>query len=147
MANFYQDNDDLRFYMEQWIDWDPLVELTEYKYRAEDCFTSGEEARTFYADILDMIGKFAANEIAPSARELDQNHPWLENGVVKCPEAHDRIFDKIRDLGVHGMCVPRELGGMNCPFTLFMLSTELMARADVSVAARPAAVLHVHAAR
>jgi 3-(methylthio)propanoyl-CoA dehydrogenase len=38
MASFLTDNDDLRFYLERGLDWDALVEVTEYGYRAPDCF-------------------------------------------------------------------------------------------------------------
>ena len=33
MGNFYDDNDDLRFYVERGLDWETLVRLTEYDYR------------------------------------------------------------------------------------------------------------------
>ena len=35
MANFYKDNDDLRFYIERAIDWAPLVEVTERGFRPD----------------------------------------------------------------------------------------------------------------
>ena len=34
MASYFQDNEDLRFYFDRGIDWAPLVELTEYGWRA-----------------------------------------------------------------------------------------------------------------
>ena len=39
------------------------------------------------------------------------------------------------ELDLHGMGLPRELGGMNCPMILYFMGSELMARADVSVMA------------
>ena len=51
MANYYKDNADLQFYVDQWIDWAPLVELTEYRFRAEGGFSSSGEALEFYRDI------------------------------------------------------------------------------------------------
>jgi hypothetical protein len=33
------------------------------------------------------------------------------------------------------MCLPRELGGMSCPLVLYLINTELFARADVSTMA------------
>ena len=33
MANFFHDNDDLKFYVEKGIDWEPLVRATEMDYR------------------------------------------------------------------------------------------------------------------
>ena len=45
MASFLTDNDDLRFYLERGIDWDALVEVTEYGYRTPDGFKTPAEAR------------------------------------------------------------------------------------------------------
>lgn len=135
MSNFYKDNDDLRYYVEKYIDWDGLARLTEFDFRSRDGFETVEEALDYYKSVLEMIGAFSANEIAPHAKEIDKQHPWIKDGVVCFPEVQEKIFEQIRDLDLHGMCIPRGLGGMNCPFTLFMLSNELMARADVSVTA------------
>ena len=134
-ANFYDDNEDLKFYVEKYIDWEPLVELTEFDFKARDGFEDLAEALDVYRRILDMVGDFAANEIAPRAAEIDREHSRLENGEVIFPDVLETVFKKIKELELHGMCVPRGLGGMNCPFLLFMLGNEMMARADVSVTA------------
>ncbi|MCP4680617.1 MAG: hypothetical protein GY854_35065 [Deltaproteobacteria bacterium] len=134
-GNFYDDNEDLKFYVEKYIDWEPIVELTEFDFKAPDGFQDLEEALDVYRRILDMVGDFAANEIAPHAKEIDENHPYLKDGIVHFPEVLENIFKKIKELELHGMCIPRALGGMNCPFLLFMLGNEVMARADVSVTA------------
>ena len=34
MASFFRDNDDLRWYFEHGIDWDPIVRTTELGFRA-----------------------------------------------------------------------------------------------------------------
>ncbi len=133
--NFYNDNDDLRFYIEKYINWKPLIELTEFDFQTQDGFKDTEEAVDTYTRILEMIGEFSANEIAPFAAEIDKQHPHLENGKVHFPEILQNIFDQIKALELHGMCLPRPLGGMNCPFALFMIANELIARADVSVCA------------
>ena len=51
------------------------------------------------------------------------------------PDRLAGIFEKIRELDLHGLPVPRELGGMNAPMLVYFLNSELMARADVSVMA------------
>ena len=135
MANFYDDNADLRYYVEKGIDWEPLVRLTEYGFRAEGGFENVDDALEFYTGVLDLIGDFSANEIAPRAAEIDREHPYLEDGVVHFPPVLQGIFEQIKALELHGMCVPRELGGLNCPFLLFVLCNELIARSDVSVTA------------
>lgn len=136
MGNFYEDNEDLRFYVERGIDWAPLVELTEYEWRSQDGFTSVPEAMEFYTDLLGLVGNFVADEIAPVAGEVDKQHPVVgEDGDVQLPEVQQPIFDALKEMELYGMCLPRELGGMNCPVLLFSLTNEIFARADVSVTA------------
>lgn len=135
MANFYDDNEDLRFYVERSLDWVPLVDVTEYHHKAADAFQDVKEAVDFYKNVLEMVGGFAAEEVAPHAAEIDREHPMLDNGKVVFPPRLEAIFEQVKGLELHGMSLPREFGGMNCPYLLVLLCTELFARADVSVAA------------
>lgn len=133
MANFFEDNQDCKYYLEKWIDWEPLVRFTEYDFKAEDGFTSVEEAVEFYRDILHLVGKFSANEIAPRVEEIDASKHELSDGVVVVPEPVQQIFDGIKELDLHGMCLPRELGGMNCPLLIYYMNSELIGRAETAV--------------
>ncbi|MFT4975884.1 MAG: alkylation response protein AidB-like acyl-CoA dehydrogenase [Myxococcota bacterium] len=136
MANFYDDNDDLRWYISTGIDWEPIVRLTEYDYQAEDGFTEPTEAVAFYDDVLRLIGSYAAESIAPRWKELDAAHPHLtaDGGVCELPVVGE-IMDGLHQLGVPAMCLPRELGGMGCPLILLQAQNELLCRADVSIGA------------
>ncbi len=133
MSSFYRDNADLQFYVERWIDWEPLARLTEQGFRHAEGFGDAAEATQFYRDILEMVGEFVAEEVAPHAAAIDRQGLTLKDGEVVFPPQLEAIFKKIKDLELHGMCLPRELGGMNAPLLLYMLSSELLARADVSV--------------
>jgi hypothetical protein len=135
MGNFFKDNDDLKFYVDKWIDWEPLVRLTENDFNYEYGFDNADDAVGFYRDVLEMIGKFVAEEIDPLVADMEREHPELVDGEVVFPDDFDEIFDKIAQLDLHGMCVPRELGGMNAPLLVYMIQTEVMGRADVSISA------------
>ncbi len=136
MANdFYQDNDDLRFYVEKWIDWEPLYSLTEAEGRAEGAPKSAAEALEFYKETLGLIGGFVAEEIAPHGAQLDREAVDFVDGEAVFPKRLQGIFDQIKALGLHGLCVPRELGGMNAPALVYYLASEVFARGDVSVMA------------
>lgn len=135
MENFFTDNDDLQYYMEKGLDWESLVKLTEYDFASEDGYKSTEEAVSFYKDLLASIGDFSANAIAPRSKEIDEHEMKFANGEVEYPEAIKIIFQKIADMGLHGLCVPRELGGLNSPLALYFITTELIARGDSSVMA------------
>lgn len=133
MANFYRDNDDLRYYVERGLDWGPLVEATEYGWRAPDGWSSVEEAVEFYGEVLDLVGEFAADRIAPHAAAIDRGGVVYDAGDVTFPEPLASVFDALHELELHGLCVPRELGGQNAPVLVYFINAELMARADVSV--------------
>ncbi|MBU0551935.1 acyl-CoA dehydrogenase family protein [Myxococcota bacterium] len=133
MAHFFKDNEDLRFYLERGIDWAPLIEELENGFQSKEVFKSVEEVVEFYRDILENVGEFAANEVAPYAAEMDRLGLEMLDGDVVLNAPFEKIFKKIKRLDLHGMCMPRELGGMNCPALMYFLVSELFARADVSV--------------
>ncbi len=135
MANFYDDNADLRFYVERGIDWEPIVRLTEYDFQAADGHKDTAEAVDFYKDVLEMIGGFVGDEIAPKWKELDQAKPKIVDGEVVYPAVFDDLMEQINELGIHGLCMPRELGGMNAPLMMLQILNELFCRADVSIGA------------
>ncbi|MBT6177383.1 MAG: hypothetical protein HOI23_09040 [Deltaproteobacteria bacterium] len=133
MANFLEDNEDLKFYLEKYIDWEPLVRLVEYDFKMNDGFESNEEATEFYNDVLNMVGELVANEIAPRAKAIEENPVKMVDGEVVGSPEFNAIFDQINEVGLHGLCLPRELGGMNAPLLVYMLAGEMFSRADVSV--------------
>ena len=137
MPNYFHDNDDLKFYFDEYLDWDALVRVTEFLHRSPEGFKSAAEAKPVYRALAETVGEFVANEVAPRAAAIDREGVHLENGAVRTPRALDEIFAKIKELGLHGLNLPRELGvgGLNAPMTLYFINCELFARADVSVMA------------
>ena len=135
MSNYFKDNDDLQYYFERGIDWEPLVRFNEWDYRAPDGFKTADEAVSFYREIAEMVGEFVATEVAPHSAAVDYQGVRLENGEAVVPAEMEEIFEHIKQLELHGMCLPRELGGMNCPLMLYLVNSEMFARADVSMMA------------
>ncbi len=133
MANFYTENEDLRFYVEREIDWAPLTQLIEDDFTQEDGFENSDETVSFYEDVLDLVGKFSADEIDPYVADLDKMHPHLVDGIVQSPQRFNDILQQIADLGLHGLALPREFGGMNSALITYMMATELFSRSDVAL--------------
>ena len=103
MANFLEDNEDLKFYLEKYIDWEPLVRLVEYDFKMNDGFESNEEATEFYNDVLNMVGELVANEIAPRAKATEENPVKMVDGEVVGSPEFNAIFDQINEVGLHGL--------------------------------------------
>ncbi len=130
--NFYTDNSDLKFWIEQAVDWDMLVELAERGASAEDRPASVREARDTFEDVLKELGKFVAKNIDPVARQIDTEGTRVENGEVVMSPAFDKVFKGMKKLGLYGLPVPRELGGVNAPAVVYLAGSELIARGDTS---------------
>ena len=82
MANFIADNADLQFYLDKWIDWSALHEMSELNPDDPEAPQSAQEAKEFWREILELIAEFAANEIAPHAAALDHEAVALVDGEV-----------------------------------------------------------------
>ncbi|MEZ4463532.1 MAG: acyl-CoA dehydrogenase family protein [bacterium] len=133
MASFYKDNPDLQWYVDQGIDWTPVAELAEAGFRHPDGFKSTEEAVQFYRDVFELVGTFSAEKIAPVAAEIDREGVHFDVGEVKLAAPAEKIMKEVAKLGLHGLTVPRSLGGMGCPLLVYMIASELLARGDVSL--------------
>jgi len=133
LTNFYLDNDDLRFHVEQAFDWSELVAVYEHGFTDPEGFKTVDEAVEFYRDVLDIVGKFVATEVAPVVRKLDDQHPKLVDGEVVVPDEVTKIFDGFRDIGLYGLNLPRSLGGLNVPITTYFVINEILGRADTAL--------------
>jgi alkylation response protein AidB-like acyl-CoA dehydrogenase len=132
-GNYYLDNDDIRFQLERAYNWSEIVPLYERGYTARDGFKDEKEAVEFYRDILENVGKFVGSEVVPQVKKIDENPPRLVDGEVQLSREMQTIFDGFRDMGLYGLNLPRELGGLNVPLTLYFALAEIIARADVSI--------------
>jgi alkylation response protein AidB-like acyl-CoA dehydrogenase len=136
LTNFYLDNEDLRFHVERAFDWSELVALYEHDFSDPDGFNSVDEAIEFYRNILDIVGKFIAKEVAPVVRKLDDHHPKLVDGEVVMSGEATKILDGFRDMGLYGLNLPRALGGLNAPITIYFVISEMLGRADTALVGR-----------
>jgi len=133
MGNFLKDNQDLQFYLEQWIDWERLLEVVEPAgFGPDRAYSSPQEAVDLYKDILDMLGGFVADEIAPHGLTFDAEGVSYEDGRVSLGPKMNEVFAQMKELELHGLLIPRELGGMGCPLVVYNLAAEIIARGDVS---------------
>ena len=134
MANFYTENKDLKFIMEQMMDWERIVAFKETP-GSDDCpFETADEAKATYLETLkDPVGEVAANRIAPRADEVDEIGCKCENGVVIFPEALQRNLKDLRDAQLMGVTIPREYGGLGFPGSVYTAAIEVVSQADASL--------------
>ncbi|MDX1787453.1 MAG: isovaleryl-CoA dehydrogenase [Psychrobacter sp.] len=73
--------------------------------------------------LRDMVQQFATNEIAPRAAEIDSSDEFPMD-----------LWQKMGDIGLHGITVPEEYGGSNMGYVAHMVAMEEISRASASVA-------------
>lgn len=74
------------------------------------------------AALRDAVRDFAQHEIAPRAADIDRDNLFPHS-----------LWKKLGDLGVHGLTVSEEYGGMNMGYVAHMVAMEEISRASASV--------------
>jgi alkylation response protein AidB-like acyl-CoA dehydrogenase len=120
--NYYAANPDLRFYFEDVIDWQRLVPL----------YTDQPNVVESWREILKVAGEYIGQHIAARAAEVDQIGTIQRdaNIAVSLPMAEN--LRGLADLGLMGLSVPSEYGGVGAPFVVSGAVFEMLARADSS---------------
>lgn len=103
-------------------------EASRYDFAPRDL----DEAIRDYREIMLQTGAVCGEVIAPHAREVDLQGPRLEKGRVIYAEGTQENHRSMVQAGLYGMTLERRFGGLNLPTTLFVMATELVARADSS---------------
>lgn len=137
MANFYTDNDDIRFLFKH-MNLGQLAQLTEedFKFAQEfDCApTDTAEAVQNYHMVLDSLGQLSADFIAPRAEDVDrQGNTLNENGSVTYAKGISESLEKLAQADAMGFTLPHRFGGLNFPNTIYSMAIEIVSRADASI--------------
>ncbi|MCF7955940.1 MAG: acyl-CoA dehydrogenase family protein [Phycisphaerae bacterium] len=137
MANFYKDNDDIRFLL-QHIDLGELAELAEqgFKFAGEfdNAPADAQEAAVNYKMVLDSVGELSGDFIAPRGEHIDrQGTTHLEDGTVKLADGIAESLEALAKADVMGFTLPHRFGGLNFPETIYSSAIEIVSRGDASL--------------
>ena len=136
MPNFFAGNRDILFHFDS-FDLREVVALAESNYAQAREFSHApvnyEDAMENYRKVLDVVGDLAGNSIAPRAARVDQEGATFANGQVSYAEGTRQNIQQLAQADLMGTILPRKYGGLNFPFTLYMMVTEILSRADASL--------------
>ena len=136
MSNFFSDNQDLVFTLKN-LNLQEVMELKEKNYTEIQKFDTApenyEDALDSFKRILTVVGEISGERIAPRSRQVDEEGPKFENGVVTYHPLTVQNMNDLRAAGVMGVMLPREYGGLNFPTTIYTMMTEMVSRADGSL--------------
>ncbi len=136
MPNFFTENSDLVFHFNN-LDYRRIVEIAEDNFEQAKEFNYApvnyEDAMENYRKVLEMTGDLTGNYIAPRAADVDIEGAQYADGKVDYAKGTQQNLKELTMADLMGMVLPRKYGGLNFPLTIYMMATEMVARADASL--------------
>jgi len=135
--NYYSNNPALKFQLSHPL-MQKIVLLKEQNFVDKDKYDFAsrdyEDAIDNYEKVLEIIGEICAEIIAPNAEDVDHEGPHVENNRVVYARGTQQNHDALTQAGLYGMSLPRQYGGLNFPMIPYVMSGELVSRADAGFA-------------
>ena len=136
MPNFFTENPDLQFHLSN-VDLRDIVRIAEDDYQQSSEYNYApvnyEDAMENYRRVLEVVGDMAGNQIAPRAILVDQEGASFRDGKVHYAKGTQENVRELARADLMGMILPRKYGGLNFPFTIYMMAVEIVSRADASL--------------
>lgn len=138
--NFFTSNKDIQFYVNEYIDWEPILALREKNYENpdgdEDAPKNFEEALDSIKTILDYMGHIVGDSILPSANKVD-----IEGGATYDPKTKtvtlhpetEKNLNILIESGIMGFGFPRKYGGLNCTQLTGNIANEILSLGDAGL--------------
>ena len=137
MANFYTDNDDIRFLFRH-INTGELAKISEenFKFAGEFDYAPANAAEAIqnYEMVLNSLGQLSAEFIAPRSEDIDRQGNTLNaDGSVTYAKGIQECLEKLAKADVMGFTLPYRFGGLNFPILIYSMAIEMVSRADASL--------------
>ncbi|HEY5123393.1 MAG TPA: acyl-CoA dehydrogenase family protein [Ignavibacteria bacterium] len=136
MPNFFLDNKDLQFHFNN-LNIQEVAALAEDNYEQAKEFNYApvnyEDAIENYRKVLEIVGDIAGNFIAPRAIDVDLEGAHYEDGKVDYAKGTQENLERLNQAEMMGIIFPRKYGGLNFPFTIYLMAVEMISRADASL--------------
>ncbi|UCH64422.1 MAG: acyl-CoA dehydrogenase family protein [Ignavibacterium sp.] len=136
MPNYFTDNNDMQFNFNN-LDLNEVVEIAEDNFEQAKEFnyapTSYEDAIENYKKVLEIVGDIAGNFIAERAAAVDEEGAEYKDGEVFYAKGTEENLKQLAAADLRGMIFPRKYGGLNIPFSIYIMAIELISRADASL--------------
>jgi alkylation response protein AidB-like acyl-CoA dehydrogenase len=136
MPNFFLDNKDLQFHFNN-LNIQEVAALAEDNYEQAKEFNYApvnyEDAIENYRKVLEIVGDIAGNFIATRAIDVDLEGAHYEDGKVDYAKGTQENLERLNQAEMMGIIFPRKYGGLNFPFTIYLMAVEMISRADASL--------------
>ena len=133
MANFYNDNPDLRHHLTHPL-MRKIVELKERNYTDAEKYDYAplnfEDAMDSYEKVLEIAGEISGEIVAPNAESVDHEGPHVVDGHVVYAQGTQVNLDALVKAGLMGISLPRRYNGLNFSSVPYIMAADMVSRAD-----------------
>ena len=133
MANFYNDNKDLKFHLNHPM-MHKLVSLKERNFVDKEKYDFApldfEDAMDSYDRVLEVVGEISGEIISPNAESIDAEGPQVIDGHVKYARGTQENLDALIKAGLMGITLPRRFGGLNFSIVPYIMAADIVSRSD-----------------
>lgn len=135
--NFYSDNDSLKFYLNHPV-MEQIAAMKEQNFadhgKYDEAPANAEEALENYDTVMNLVGEIAGNVVAKNAEDVDHEGPRVVNGRVVYAKGTQENHATLKRAGLYGFSLPRKYNGLNFPYVAYIMTSDIIARADVGFA-------------
>ena len=136
MPNFFTENQDILFHFNN-LDLKEVVQILEDNFEQAKLYDYApinyEDALENYRKVLEVAGDIAGNFIDERSSDVDAAGATYKDGVVNYAKGTVENLARLAQADLMGMVLPRKYGGLQFPTTIYVIATELIARADASL--------------
>ena len=133
MANFYNDNPDLKHHLTHPL-MRKIVELKERNFADAEKYDYApfdfDDAMDSYEKVLEIAGEISGDIVAPNAEEVDHEGPHVVDGHVVYAKGTQKNLDALVKAGLMGISLPRRYGGLNFSLVPYIMAADMVSRAD-----------------
>ena len=135
--NYYRDNSNFKIHLDHPL-MKKIVKMKEHNFTEKEKYDYApldfEDALDSYDKVLEIIGEISGDIISPNADDVDKTGPVLENNRVVYAKGTKENVDALVSSGLMGFSLPRNVGGLNMPLSIYIMAAEIISRADASFA-------------
>ena len=133
MANFYNDNPDLKHHLTHPL-MRKIVELKERNFTDAEKYDYApfdfEDAMDSYEKVLEIAGEISGEIVAQNAEDVDHEGPHVVDGHVVYAKGTQKNLDALVKAGLMGISLPRSYNGLNFSLVPYIMAADMVSRAD-----------------
>lgn len=131
--NFYNDNRNLKFHLNHPL-MKKIIRMKERDFVDAQNFDYApidfEDTLDSYDKVLEVVGEICGDILAPNAEAIDHEGVKVVNNAVVYAKGTAETYKALNTAGLFGMALPRKYNGLNFSMMPYVMSAEIVSRAD-----------------